>query len=80
MTQTQSLQRGVRHRLGLGTGSCRDGGKGDKATVAKCLAPKLRYVQQTQEGLLPGKTSNAPTLSAESLCPRWLEAAPGDQS
>lgn len=34
---------GMRHQLGLGTGSCGDGGEGDKAT----LIPKLRCTQKS---------------------------------
>lgn len=67
MTQTQSLRRGMRQALGLGTSSRGDSGEGDKEMLVKCSAPKLRHVQQTRDGvlhLMSGKTSNAPTLSS----------------
>lgn len=38
---------GMRHQLGLGTGSCGDGGEGDKATLIKGLIPKLRCTQKS---------------------------------
>lgn len=66
MTQTQSLRRGMRRRLGLGTGSRRASGEGNKATPGKRLVPWLRCAQQTQDGLLHlvcGKTSHSGTLS-----------------
>lgn len=47
MTQTQSLWKGMRQRLGLRTGSWGDSREGDKATLVKRLVPKLRHAQQT---------------------------------
>lgn len=66
VTQTQSLRRGMRHRLGLQTGSHGASREGEKATPGKRLGPKLRCAQQPQGGLLHlvcVKTRNTLTLS-----------------
>lgn len=75
---------GMKHQLGLGSGSSGDGGDGDEATLIKRLIPKLRWddVEDLRWAPSPCVWENQQCSHPQQLnaCFAWLEAALWDQS